>query len=254
MKILISPAKSLDLDSKLPSDLKFSQPEFLSDSQELQDILKEKTPVELSKLMKISENLAQLNWQRNQDWSLPFHSENSRPAVYTFNGEVYSGLDIFSLNSESQVFLQDKLRILSGLYGLLKPLDLIQPYRLEMGTKLDNRKGKNLYDYWKSNLTEALNSQLNANEVVVNLASNEYFKAIDSKKVKVPIVTPIFKDWKNDQLKVISFYAKKARGQMARYLIDQDARCLEDLYNFTTGGYEFSPEHTKKEFEPVFVR
>lgn len=253
MKIVISPAKSLDYESELPVN-QVSQPVFQKEAEKINKTLKKQTPAQLSKLMSISDNLAQLNWERNQEFELPFTTENSRPAVYAFNGDVYTGLDAYSIPVEKLDVLQDRLRILSGLYGLLKPLDLIQPYRLEMGTSFGVNGSKNLYDFWKDKVTAQLNEELQDEEVFVNLASNEYFKAINKKELKVPVITPAFKDWKNDKLKVISFFAKKARGAMVRYIIDTKAETLDDLKGFNWEGYRFSEEFTKKEHEPVFVR
>lgn len=253
MKIVISPAKSLDFESTLPTS-EYSQPKFLEEAQKLNTVLKKKKPKALSQLMSISDNLAQLNWERNQQFSLPFSPENARPAVYAFNGDVYQGLDAQSIPVEKLQKLQDTLRILSGLYGILKPLDLIQPYRLEMGTQLKIGRKKNLHEFWKKQLTDHLNQELEDGELFVNLASNEYFGAVDEKKLKVPVITPIFKDWKNDQLKIISFFAKKARGSMVRYILDTDAKTLEDIKGFDYDGYLFSQEHTLKANEPVFIR
>ncbi|UGU17001.1 peroxide stress protein YaaA [Sinomicrobium kalidii] len=253
MKIVISPAKSLDYESELPVK-RYSEPSFLKQAERLNKILKKKSPKSLSKLMGISDNLAQLNWQRNQDWSLPFSPENARPAVYAFNGDVYEGLDAYTIPEAKLDQLQDSLRILSGLYGVLKPLDLIQPYRLEMGTSLKVGVKKNLYEFWKKTLTKALNEELEKDELFINLASNEYFKAVDTRSLKVPVITPQFKDWKNDQLKVISFFAKKARGLMVRYILDTGAETVEDLKGFDYEGYSFSEEHSVKKNELVFVR
>ena len=253
MKIVISPAKSLDFESTLPTS-EYSHPKFLEEAQKLNAVLKKKKPKALSQLMSISDNLAQLNWERNQQFSLPFSPENARPAVYAFNGDVYQGLDAHSIPVEKLQKLQDTLRILSGLYGILKPLDLIQPYRLEMGTQLKIGRKKNLHEFWKKQLTDHLNQELEDGELFVNLASNEYFGAVDEKKLKVPVITPIFKDWKNDKLKIISFFAKKARGSMVRYILDTDAKTLEDIKGFDHDGYLFSQEHTLKANEPVFIR
>lgn len=253
MKIVISPAKSLDFETALPTS-KHSQPEFLEQSLKLNAVLAKKKPKALSKLMSISDNLAELNWERNQQFSVPFTTENARPAVYAFNGDVYQGLDAYSISEDKLDHLQDTLRILSGLYGILKPLDLMQPYRLEMGTQLKVARKKNLYEFWKKQLTDHLNSELEDDELFINLASNEYFGAIDTKKLKVQVVTPVFKDWKNDKLKVISFFAKKARGSMVRYILDTNATNLEELKGFDYDGYIFSAEHTLKENEPVFIR
>ncbi len=253
MKIVISPAKSLDYESELPTT-KFTQPNFLAESEKLNKVLVKKKPKALSELMSISDNLAQLNWERNQKFTLPFTATNARPAVYAFNGDVYNGLDAYSIPEEKLDKLQDTLRILSGLYGILKPLDLMQPYRLEMGTSLKAGRNKNLYEFWRKTITASLNKELKEDELFVNLASNEYFGAVDAKALKVPVITPIFKDWKNDKLKVISFYAKKARGTMVRYILDTDAKTLEDIQGFNRDDYQFSKEHTLKESEPVFIR
>ena len=253
MKIVISPAKSLDFESALPLAT-FSQPIFFEKSKKLNKVLVKKKPKALSALMSISDNLAQLNWQRNQEFSAPFTPENARPAVYAFNGDVYQGLDAYSLSEKKMDELQGTLRILSGLYGILKPLDLIQPYRLEMGTQLKVGRKKNLYEFWKNDITAHLNSELEEGELFLNLASNEYFGAVAEKALKVPVITPIFKDWKNDKLKVISFFAKKARGSMVRYIIDSKAKNLDDIKGFDRDDYIFSQEHTLKETEPVFIR
>ncbi len=253
MKIVVSPAKSLDFESELPTD-KFTQPVFLKEAETLNAVLAKKKPKALSKLMDISENLAELNWERNQNFKVPFTKENARPAIYAFSGDVYQGLDAYTIPEEQLQNLQDKLRILSGQYGILKPLDLMQPYRLEMGTQLKMGRKKNLYEFWKKQLTAYLNEELEDEELFVNLASNEYFSAIDKKSLKVPIITPVFKDWKNDKLKVISFFAKKARGSMVRYILDTNAETLEDIKAFDVDGYAYSEQFTENVLEPVFVR
>ena len=238
MKIVISPAKSLNLDKELPT-LLFTEAVFLKQAETIQKTLKKQKPKQLMELMDISEKLADLNWQRNQDWQLPFTPENARPAIYTFDGEVYTGLDAYSLPVDKVAVLQDKLRILSGLYGILKPLDLMQAYRLEMGTSIAIGSNKNLYEFWKTSVTDYLNSELNKDELFVNLASNEYFSAVDTKKLKAPIITPEFKDYKDGKLKMISFFAKKARGLMVRYIIDTNAETVDDLKGFNYEGYAF---------------
>ena len=253
MKIVISPAKSLDFESVLPTE-QFSEPQFLAYSEKIIKVLAKKKPKDLSKLMGISDNLAQLNWQRNQQFSTPFSPQNARPSIYAFNGDVYQGLNVATLDEHKIDKLQDTLRILSGLYGILKPLDLIQPYRLEMGTQLKVGRKKNLYEFWKKELTLYLNNELETGEMFINLASNEYFGAIDEKELKAPVITPVFKDWKNDKLKVVSFFAKKARGMMVRYIIDSNAKNLDDIRTFNLNDYEFSKEHTLKENQPVFIR
>ena len=253
MKIVISPAKSLDFEATVPTK-QYTTPSFLSEAEKLIGVLKKKSPKNISELMSISDKLGQLNWQRNQDWNLPFTIDNARQAVYAFNGDVYTGLDVYTLAEDKLDALQDKLRILSGLYGVLKPLDLMQAYRLEMGTKLKIGRKDNLYEFWKQTITKHLNEELEEGELFINLASNEYFSAVDKKALKVPVITPQFKDWKGDKLKMISFFAKKARGMMVRYIIDTGAETLEDLKGFNYEGYGFSEEHTNKPNELVFVR
>lgn len=238
MKIVISPAKSLNFEKELPTN-RFSEPKFLKEATTIQKTLKKKKPKQLMELMDISDKLAELNWQRNQDWQTPFTTENARPAVYAFDGDVYQGLDVYTLPEAKLDVLQDKLLILSGLYGLLQPLDLMQPYRLEMGTSLPIGKNKNLYEFWKKTITKQLNSELQKDELFINLASNEYFSAVDAKALKVPVITPEFKDYKDGKLKMISFFAKKARGLMVRYIIDTNAETIEDLKAFNYEGYAF---------------
>lgn len=252
MKIVISPAKSLDFSSPLPTG-KFTNGQFLNEAEKLNKILKKKSPKQLSKLMSISDKLGELNWQRNQEWSLPFSPENARQAIYAFKGTVYEGLDAYSIPVEKLDQLQSKLRILSGQYGILKPLDLMQPYRLEMGTKLKIGRKDNLYQYWGESLTNAINEELEDKEVFVNLASNEYFKVIKTKLLKVPVVTPAFKDYKNGNLKMISFFAKKARGLMVRYIINNNIEKAEDLKGFDYGGYAFDT-NLSTENQLVFTR
>ena len=253
MKIVISPAKSMDFETPLPTR-RFTQPLFSGQAQKLNKVLAKKKPRALSKLMGISDSLAELNWQRNQEFSLPFTQDNARPAIFAFSGDVYLGLDAYSLKAAQLDDLQDTLRILSGLYGVLRPLDLIQPYRLEMGTSLTVGRKKNLYEFWKKTITEELNRELQEGELFLNLASNEYFSAVDVKSLKVPVITPVFKDWSKDKLKVISFFAKKARGAMVRYILDTGAATLEDIRGFDWEGYQFSQQHTLKEDQPVFIR
>ncbi|MBT8280769.1 MAG: peroxide stress protein YaaA [Muriicola sp.] len=253
MKIVISPAKSLDFETQVPTD-RYTNPSFLKETERIQKILVKKKPRSLMKLMDISAPLAELNWERNQNFSLPFTPENARQAIYAFNGDVYTGLDAYTIEEDKLTAAQEKLRILSGFYGILKPLDLMQPYRLEMGTSLRIGRKKNLYDFWKTTLTAALNDEMEEGEMLVNLASNEYFSALDSKALKAEIITPVFKDWKNDKLKVLSFFAKKARGSMVRYILDSGAETIEDLRGFAEDGYQFSKEHTLKAHQPVFVR
>ncbi|MDD5151213.1 MAG: peroxide stress protein YaaA [Flavobacterium sp.] len=244
MKIVISPAKSLNFEKALPTS-KFSEALFLKEARQVHKVLKQKSPKELSELMDISDKLADLNWQRNQDWKTPFNPENARPAIFAFDGDVYTGLDAYSIPVEKLETLQDSLRILSGLYGILKPLDLMQAYRLEMGTKLPIGESKNLYDFWKSKVTKALNKELKKGELFINLASNEYFSVVDVKGLKVPVITPEFKDYKNGKLKIISFFAKKARGMMVRFIIDTNAETIDDLKGFNYEGYQFDANLSK---------
>ena len=238
MKIVISPAKSLNFDKELPTNL-YTESIFLKESKKIHSFLKKVKPSELSTLMDISDNLANLNWHRNQSWKLPFNQENARPAVYTFDGDVYGGLNVYSLPIEKNETLQNKLRILSGLYGLLKPFDLMQAYRLEMGTKIAIGENQNLYEFWKTKITNSLNKEMSKNELFVNLASNEYFSAIDVKKLKVNVITPEFKDYKDGKLKIISFFAKRARGLMVRFILDTNAETIDDLKAFDYENYKF---------------
>jgi len=205
--------------------------------------------------MKISDKLAGLNAARFQEWQRPFNEDNARPAMFAFNGDVYTGLDAASLNSEAIDTAQKQLRILSGLYGVLRPLDLMQPYRLEMGTKLDNPKGKNLYEYWGDTITQTLNDDLAelGSSTLVNLASNEYFSAVKPKELNADVITPVFKDEKNGQYKVISFYAKKARGLMARFILNQKPKSVSDLKEFDANGYSFN-EAMSSDKQLVFCR
>jgi cytoplasmic iron level regulating protein YaaA (DUF328/UPF0246 family) len=252
MKIVISPAKSLDFETKVPTT-KFTQGIFLNEAEKLHGVLKKKSPKKLSELMSISTKLGELNWERNQNWHRPFSLENAKQAVFAFKGDVYIGLDAYSLSSEQIKQLQNKLRILSGLYGLLKPLDLMQPYRLEMGTKLKISTKNNLYQYWGDKITEELNNELSNEELLINLASNEYFKSINTKLLKAPVITPVFKDYKNGELKIISFFAKKARGLMVRYIIENDIEKVEDLKGFNYDGYAFDNNLSAKN-QLVFTR
>jgi cytoplasmic iron level regulating protein YaaA (DUF328/UPF0246 family) len=244
MKIVISPAKSLNYEKTVPVTT-HTEPQFLKQAATIQNTLKKKKPKQLSELMDISEKLAELNWQRNQDWHVPFTTENARQAVYAFDGDVYTGLDVYTLPEAKVSVLQDKLRILSGLYGLLKPLDLMQAYRLEMGTAMPVGKNKNLYEFWKKTITKTLNDELQKDELFLNLASNEYFSAVDAKMLKVPVITPEFKDYKDGKLKMISFFAKKARGLMVRYIIDTNAETIDDLKGFNYEGYAFDANLSK---------
>lgn len=252
MKIILSPAKSLDFESKLPTQ-KTTQPTFLDQSQKISKVLKEKSVKELSELMGISKDLSQLNFERNQEWALPFTKENARAAIYAFNGDVYRSLDAYTIPVSKMDKVQDTVRILSGLYGVLKPLDLIQPYRLEMGTKLPIGENKNLYEFWKSNITAVLNKELKDNELFLNLASVEYFKAVDTKILKVPVINVDFKGLKNGEYKTIGIYSKLARGLMTRYVIDNNAKKLDDIKAFDLENYRFHDRLSSKN-KLVFTR
>jgi cytoplasmic iron level regulating protein YaaA (DUF328/UPF0246 family) len=226
---------------------KYSQPSLLEHSQLLIDRCVELTPAQIASLMSLSDKLAGLNAARFGQWSQPFTTENSRPAVLAFNGDVYTGLDANSFSEQDFDFAQRHFRILSGLYGLLKPLDLMQAYRLEMGTKLSNERGDNLYQFWGDVITHELNTALaeQGDDVLINLASTEYFKSVKKKSLKATIITPAFKDWKNGQYKMISFFAKKARGLMARYIIQNKITDVEQLKQFDLAGYQYSADFSK---------
>lgn len=252
MKLVISPAKSLDFETKVPTN-RVTESQFLKQSETLNKWLKKQSAKDLSALMKISDNLGQLNYERNQSWQLPFKTNTAKQAVYAFSGDVYKGLDAYSITDDKLEVLQNTVRILSGLYGVLKPTDLIMPYRLEMGTKLPVDEKKNLYEFWKKDIVEALNNELEDDELFLNLASNEYFKAIDVKALKVPVITANFKDFKNGAYKIISFYAKEARGLMARYVIDTNAKTIDDLKGFNYKGYGLS-EDMSTTTNLVFIR
>ena len=252
MKIIISPAKSLDFESNSKTDV-FSQPSFQKESSLLNKKLKNLSKKKLGDLMKISPALADLNYERNQSWHQPFSSENSKQAIYAFTGEVFKGIDIKSLAEEKIPLLQSRLRILSGLYGLLKPLDLIQPYRLEMGTKLTIGESNNLYKFWDSSLANSLNDEMKEGDLLINLASAEYFKAVPRKVLKNPMITPIFKEFKNGDYKIVMTYAKRARGLMVRYILDNNVNSLEEIKGFNVEGYGFS-ESLSSDSELVFTR
>lgn len=252
MKIVVSPAKSLNFESEVPTN-DFTQPVFIKQAERLSRILKKKSPRSLSKLMSISSTLGQLNYERNQNWHVPFSPENAKQAVYAFSGEVYRGLDVNSMPLEDLDFLQDKLRILSGQYGILKPLDLMQAYRLEMGTSLKVGVKPNLYKFWGDQITNFLNNELEENELFVNLASKEYFKVIQPKSLKVPVITPSFKDFKNGEYKMIMTFAKLARGMMVRYIIDHKVEDIDGLKGFNYKGYAFD-ENLSTETDLVFTR
>jgi cytoplasmic iron level regulating protein YaaA (DUF328/UPF0246 family) len=254
MLMVISPAKTLDFET-LPTTSEHTTPDFLDDSEELIEQLREMSPHDVSALMKISDKLGNLNFDRYLSWDKKFTLDNAKQALLAFKGDVYTGLDAESLSGDDLIWAQDHLRILSGLYGLLRPLDLIQAYRLEMGTKLVNGRGKDLYQFWGSKITDALNQQ-QADEslpVLVNLASNEYFKSVQSKQLNAEIITPVFKDWKGDKYKIISFYAKKARGLMVAYIIRNRLNDVEQIKNFDSEGYVYNPAMSSAK-EWVFTR
>lgn len=242
MLIVISPAKTLDFDTA-PSTDKHSKPDFLRHSRQLIDVLRDRSPDEISSLMGISSKLADLNYQRYTDWHTPFTPANAKQAVLAFKGDVYVGLEVDEYSERDFDYAQKHLRILSGLYGLLRPLDLIQPYRLEMGTSLTNPKGKDLYEFWGKRLTNALNCAIEQEnpKVLFNLASQEYWGAIQADAIDARIVTPNFKDWKNGKYKFISFHAKKARGMMSSYLIKNRVKSVKQAREFDWGGYAFNP-------------
>ncbi len=251
---IVSPAKSLNFDDSCNVKI-YSQCAFLKDSQLLVNNLKKHSPKQISDLMKISENLGKLNADRYNNWSLPFNEGNAKQAAFAFHGDVYQGLEIDSFSQDDLNYAQDHFRILSGLYGLLRPLDLIQPYRLEMGTSIQNKRGNNLYNFWNSSITKHLNKELefSKSQYLLNLASNEYFKVIQPQNLNATIVTPIFKDWKNGQYKIISFFAKKARGMMASYQLKNKISNPEELKKFDSGGYFFN-DNMSKENQLVFTR
>jgi len=249
MKILISPAKTLDFESMVPTT-RYGVPVFINQAIAINLALRTKTPKQLMALMDISDKLADLNWHRNQEWD---KTQQFRQAVYAFKGEVYVGLNAYDISESHFDYLQNTLRILSGQYGLLKPFDQIKPYRLEMGTPLKLDKSKNLYEFWNHKITESLNQEMDNQEVIINLASNEYFKVIQTKILKAKVITPIFKDFKNNEYKVISFFAKKARGLMTRFAIENEIFEVEKLKTFKAERYAYD-DKLSTEFEWVFTR
>lgn len=254
MLIVVSPAKTLDYDTPAATKT-FSQPDFLKQSETLVKQLRKLAPDQIGSLMKISDKLAQLNAARFEAWQQPFTPDNAKQAVLAFKGDVYTGLDAESLSDKQFKFAQRHLRILSGLYGLLRPLDLMQAYRLEMGTKFEHNAGKDLYAFWGNQITEKLNEEISVqkDDILVNLASNEYFRSVKPKLLKGQVITPVFKDWKNGQYKIISFYAKKARGLMCRYAIDNNITQVEKLKGFDYEGYAYN-ESMSSGSEWVFIR
>ena len=240
MLALISPAKTLDYETALPTDV-HTLPRLLTHSQQLIDSSRQLSATQIADLMKVSEKIAQLNVARFKDWQPEFNFSNARQAVFAFKGDVYTGLDAYALNDSQIEYAQQHLRMLSGLYGLLRPLDLMMPYRLEMGTKLHNVRGHNLYQFWDHHITDLINQDLaNAeSELLLNLASDEYYKSVNVAEIRAEIIKPVFLDQKNGKYKVISFYAKKARGLMARYMIENQLQRVEDLKSFNLDGYYF---------------
>lgn len=250
MLILISPAKTLDYST--PPIQEFTQPDFTTDVKALVSVMKKKSAADIAKLMHISDNLANLNEERYKTFQKEFNFDNSKQALLAFKGDVYTKIDVDNYSEEDFAFAQDHLRILSGLYGLLKPLDLIQPYRLEMGIKLETKKGKNLYEYWDKKIAKAIDT-VAAKKPIINLASQEYFKAVDLKTLKSPVITIHFKEHRNDKYQVVGFFAKQARGMMTNYAIKNKITDPEQLKTFNEEGYEFAPS-LSSETDWVFIR
>lgn len=255
MQIIISPAKSLDFETSIEHQIDSTNYRFIDEPQKLASKLQSFSSGELSSLMKISPKLADLNYNRYKHWHYPFNTTNGKQAMFAFKGDVYTGLDAYSLNNEGIKTAQSILRILSGLYGLLRPLDLILPYRLEMGIPLNLGETKNLYEFWGNKITQLLNKDIKENnhKVLINLASNEYFKSIQKKSIIVPIITPAFKDFKNGEYKMISFFAKKARGLMTRFIIQNNIQNPEDIKAFDLDGYYYNNQLSTNQ-TPVFTR
>ncbi|WP_173911138.1 peroxide stress protein YaaA [Acinetobacter sp. Marseille-Q1618] len=254
MLALISPAKTLDYETDLPTD-QHTMPRLLDASEQLITVCQALSATEIASLMNVSEKIASLNVARFRDWTTDFNFSNARQAIFAFKGDVYTGLDAYHLTIKNIEYSQKHLRMLSGLYGLLRPLDLMMPYRLEMGTKLKNSAGNNLYEFWGDKITDLINQDLQhaGTKILVNLASDEYYKAVKENKIEAEIIKPVFLDQKNGQYKVISFYAKKARGLMARFMIENQIETIEALKAFNTDGYYFDAESSLKG-ELVFKR
>ena len=254
MITVLSPAKKLSPEC-VANGSAYTRPVFLDQSKDLVTILKSLDPIGLQSLMGISQNLSELNWERFQSWTSDFSPETSRQAAYSFKGDTYNGLDADTLSEKDMIFSQDRVRILSGLYGLLKPLDLMLPYRLEMGTKLDNKKGKNLYEFWGNSISEIITQDLatHKDKTVLNCASNEYFKSINNSSLNANIVTPEFKEIKNGKTRMISFFAKKARGMMARFVIENRIEDTSSILDFNMAGYKYDPS-LSEQLKPVFTR
>ncbi len=254
MLTVISPAKTLDFETA-PTTRRATQPEFLAQASALVDDARALSPEDIAGLMGVSDNIAELNHRRFMNYSTPFSLDNAKQAVLAFTGDVYTGLEAETLDSAQLRFAQKHLRILSGLYGMLRPLDLMQPYRLEMGLKFDNSGGSNLYQFWGDQITESLNRDIgkSGSRVLVNLASNEYFKSVQARSLDADIITPVFKDLRGGKYKMISFFAKKARGQMARFIIEKSLNDPAGLKRFRTDGYRYNKaESTAREW--VFTR
>ena len=255
MIALIAPAKRLDYDSDLSVE-DFSIAEHLKESKKLIKELQKKSPEDLSSLMGLSENLSVLNFERNMNWQVPKKPSNEvRQAIFAFKGDVYVGLDSETLSKSDIQYAQKNLAILSGLYGLLKPLDLMYPYRLEMGTKMKNENGKNLYEFWGNKITTSINAlaKENNSKGIINLASVEYFTSVKTENLDLPVYSPVFKDFKNGKYKIISFFAKKARGSMARFVIQNKIKNPADINKFNLDGYKYSKKESS-EYSPVFLR
>lgn len=254
MLTVISPAKTLDFATPAVTK-EFSQPSQLRFSRQLNKHLRQLSSADLSQLMSVSSNIADLNVDRNKRWKTPFTLNNAKQALFAFKGDAYIGLDAASMDTDDLQFAQSHLRMLSGLYGVLRPLDLMQAYRLEMGSKLATESGSNLYQFWDARITDVLNKELKQMEssTLVNLASNEYFKAVKLKLLKGRVVTPVFKDYHNGEFKMIGFYAKKARGLMARFIIDNQINAVDQIKHFDRKGYVFDTS-LSSEFEWIFTR
>lgn len=252
MIVVISPAKKLDFETPAPTR-KFTKLKDIKEAETLIKELRKCDKKKISKLMKLSDDLTELNVKRYKDFTTPFNLKNAKQAMFAFKGDTYVGLDADSMGDKEIEFAQNHLRILSGLYGLVSPLDLIQPYRLEMGTKFAVGDNKNLYDFWRDKITAQLNELLKKEKVLINCASNEYFKSVNTKELEAKIITPAFKEKKGDEYKMVGFFAKKARGMMSRYIIENRLTDPKDILGFDTDGYKYNKK-LSTELEPVFTR
>ncbi len=254
MLLVISPAKKLDYEPQNKTSI-YTTPDYLKESSQLIKRLRDFSTLDISELMDVSTNIAELNFERYSSWSSNFTVDNSKQSILAFNGDVYTGMDAMSFDSKDFKFAQKHLRILSGLYGLLRPLDLMKAYRLEMGSKLSTTRGKNLYEFWDIIITDGLNQQLKTikSDVLINLASNEYFKSVKKKQLNANIITPMFKDYKNGDYKMIGIYAKKARGLLSRYIIKNKMTKPDDIKNFDAEGYQFNKK-LSHEHNWIFTR